>query len=59
IIGAIKVAVPNRQELVNKLLTKRTTDEINTYADEIVQACNMIERTTQELFKTYNLVKLP
>ncbi|CAF1176881.1 unnamed protein product [Rotaria sordida] len=59
IMAAIKLTLPNRQELVNKLLTERTTDEINTYTDEIVQACNTIELTTQELFKTYNLTKLP
>ncbi|CAF3489317.1 unnamed protein product [Rotaria sp. Silwood1] len=59
IMGAIKLTLPSRQELVNKLLTDRSTDEINTYTDEIVQACNTIERTTQELFKTYNLTKLP
>ncbi|CAF3068714.1 unnamed protein product [Rotaria sp. Silwood2] len=59
IMAAIKLTLPSRQDLVNKLLTERSTDEINAYTDEIVQACNTIERTTQELFKTYNLTKLP
>lgn len=58
-MAAIKLTVPNRQELVNKLIAKRTTEELNMYADEIVQACNTIERITQELFKANNLVKLP
>lgn len=58
-MAAIKLTVPNRQELVNKLIAKRTTEELNVYADEIVQACNTIERITQELFKANNLVKLP
>ena len=59
ITAAIKVVLPNRQELINKLITKRNIEEIHTYADEIIQSCNIIEKTTQELFKTHNLTRLP
>ena len=51
--------MPNRQQLITKLLSKRTTEEIDVYAEEIVQACNIIDRTTQELFETHRMTKLP
>lgn len=56
--AAIKLTLPNREQLISKLLSKRTSEEIDVYADEIVQACNIIDRTTQELFETHQLTKL-
>jgi len=55
---AIKLTLPNRQDLFEKLLNKRSFEEIDVLADEIVQSCNIIERTTQELFETHQLTKL-
>ena len=57
--AAIRLTMPNRQQLITKLLSKRTTEEIDVYAEEIVQACNIIDRTTQELFETHRMTKLP
>ena len=57
--AALKLTLPNRQDLINKLLTKRTPDEINVFSDEIIQSCNIIERTTPELFRKNGLTKLP
>ena len=59
ITAAIKLTLPSRQELLNKLLMKRSPDEIRTYADEIIESCTVIERTAQELFKSHNLTSLP
>lgn len=57
--AAIKITVPNRQELIDKLVSKRTPAEIEQYTDEIVRSCNIIEHTTEQLFETNNLTKLP
>lgn len=57
--AAIKLTLPNREQLIGKLLSKRTPEEIDVYADEIVQACNIIDRKTQELFETHQMTKLP
>ena len=56
--AALKLTLPNRQDLINKLLTKRTPDEINVFSDEIIQSCNIIERITHELFRKNGLTKL-
>ncbi|CAF1582971.1 unnamed protein product [Adineta ricciae] len=56
--AALKLTLPNRQDLINKLLTERTPDEINVFSDEIIQSCNIIERTTHELFRKNGLTKL-
>ncbi len=56
--AAIKLTIPNRQDLINKLLSKRSSEEIDRYADEIVQSCNIIDRTTQELFVVHHMTKL-
>jgi len=56
--AALKLTLPNRQELVDKLLSKQSPDEIDVYCDEIIRSCNIIERTTQEVFETYGLTKL-
>ncbi len=55
---AIKLTLPTREDLIDKLLSKRSADDIDLYTDEIVRSCNIIERTTQELFETHNLTKL-
>jgi hypothetical protein len=44
--AAIKLTLPTRHDLVNKLISKRSPEEIDAYAEEIVHACNTIERTT-------------
>jgi len=55
---AIKLTVPNRQDLFEKLLNKRSFEEIDVLADEIVQSCHIIERITQELYETHRLTNL-
>ncbi len=55
---AIKLTLPTREDLIDKLLSKRSADDIDLYTDEIIRSCNIIERTTQELFETHNLTKL-
>jgi hypothetical protein len=57
--AALKLTLPSRRDLINKLISKQSSDEIDTYADEIVRSCQIIERTTQKLFETYQLTKLP
>lgn len=57
--AAIKLTVPNRDVLINKLLTKRSSDEIDSLCLDIVESCNKIESNTQELFETHHLTKLP
>jgi hypothetical protein len=56
--AAIKLTIPNRQDLINKLVSKRSSEEIDCYADEIVKSCNIIDRTTQELFEVHHMTKL-
>lgn len=57
--AAIKLTVPDRRTLISKLLNRRNSDEIDSLSIDIVQSCNKIESTTQELFETHNLTKLP
>jgi hypothetical protein len=57
--AAIKLTVPDRQSLIDKLLNKRSTSELDTFSTDIVQSCNTIERTTQEIFEMHHLTKLP
>jgi hypothetical protein len=57
--AAIKLTVPDRRTLISKLLNRRSVAELDSMAADIVQSCNTIESTTQELFETYNLTKLP
>jgi hypothetical protein len=56
--AAIKLTIPNRKELINKLVSKRSSEEIDRYADEVIQSCNTIDRTTQELFEAHQMTKL-
>lgn len=56
--AAIKLTLPTRRDLINKLISKRSPEEIDVFADEIVRSCNIIERTTQDLFETYQMTKL-
>lgn len=55
----MKLTVPNRHTLINRLLNRRNTDEIDVLSTDIVQSCNTIENLTQELFEKHNLTKLP
>jgi len=57
--AAIRLTVPDRRTLINKLLNKRSSDEIYSFSADIVQSCNLIESTTQELFEIHHLTKLP
>ncbi|CAF0830281.1 unnamed protein product [Rotaria sordida] len=57
--AAIRLTVPNRHILINKLLNKRSYEEIDSLAFEIVQSCNKIESITQELYEKYHLTRLP
>jgi len=57
--AAIRLTVPDRRTLINKLLSKRSSDEIYSFSADIVQSCNLIESTTQELFEIHHLTKLP
>lgn len=57
--AALKLTLPNRQDLIRKFACSLSPDEIDQYSEEIVHSCTMIERTTQELFETHNLTKLP
>ncbi|UJR15733.1 hypothetical protein I4U23_002668 [Adineta vaga] len=57
--AAIKLTVPDRQTLVDKLLNKRNPDEVETISLDIIKACNVIETTTQELFQKHHLTRLP
>ncbi|CAF0934749.1 unnamed protein product [Adineta steineri] len=56
---AIKLTVPNRQDLIKKFVSNRSAEEIDVFSGEIVQSCNTIEHTTQKLFRSYHLTKLP
>ncbi|CAF0720058.1 unnamed protein product [Adineta steineri] len=56
---AIKLTVPNRQDLIKKFVNNRSAEEIDVFSGEIVQSCNTIEHTTQKLFRSYHLTKLP
>jgi hypothetical protein len=53
------LTVPDRRTLISKLLNKRSADEIDSISIDIVQSCNTIESTTQELFEMHHLTKLP
>ncbi len=57
--AAVKLTVPDRRSLISKLLNKRNPDEIDALSSDIVQSCNTIENTTQELFEMHHLTKLP
>ncbi|CAF1489814.1 unnamed protein product [Adineta steineri] len=57
--AAIKLTVPDRRTLIDKLLNKRNPDEIDELSVDIVKSCNKIESTTQELFEMHHLTKLP
>ncbi len=57
--AAIKLTVPDRHTLISKLLSKRSQDEIDALSSDIVQSCIQIENTTQELYETHQLTKLP
>lgn len=59
ITTAMKFTLPSRQELVNKLTLVRTVEELHIFVDEIVEACNNIERITAELYKVHDLTNLP
>jgi hypothetical protein len=59
IYAAIKLTVPDRRTLINKLLNRRNPDEIDALSIDIVKSCNTIESTTQELFEMHHLTKLP
>ena len=48
--AALKITLPSRQDLINKLISKQSPDEIDTYADEIIRSCQTIERTTRKTF---------
>lgn len=56
---AIRSTLPSRHELLNRLISKRTPEEIDRYAADIVVSCDTIEQTTQELFETYQINMLP
>jgi hypothetical protein len=53
------MTLPSRQDLINKLISKQSSDEIDIYTDEVIRSCQIIERTTQNLFETYHMTKLP
>ena len=57
--AALKLTLPTRHDLINKLISKRTPEEIDVFAEDIVQACNTIERTTDQLFEAQGMTKLP
>ncbi len=57
--AAIKLTVPDRRTLINKLLNKRSSDEIDSLSSDIIQSCNKIENTTQGLYERHHLTKLP
>ncbi|CAF0868023.1 unnamed protein product [Adineta ricciae] len=57
--AAIKLTVPDRGTLIDKLLNKRNPDEIETISIDIVESCNLIESKTQELFEKHHLTRLP
>lgn len=57
--AALKLTLPSRQDLISKFAGSLSSEEIDRYSEEIIRSCNIIERTTQELFETHNLTKLP
>ena len=57
--AAIKLTVPDRQTLIRKLLSEGSSNDIDALSVDIVQSCNTIERTTQDLFDMHNLTELP
>lgn len=57
--AALKLTLPSRHDLINKLISKCSPEEIDIFAEEIIQACNTIEKTTEELFEAQGMTKLP
>ncbi|CAF0862861.1 unnamed protein product [Didymodactylos carnosus] len=56
--AAIKLTAPSREMFIEKLLQDRKMDELVMILADLVQACDTIDKTTEDLFKTNNLLNL-
>ncbi|CAF1010606.1 unnamed protein product [Didymodactylos carnosus] len=56
--AAIKLTIPTREQLIEKMICNRSAEELDAIARDLVEACNKIEQTTQDLYEKNNLLNL-